>query len=67
MTLPSRLVSLLLVYCFVLACATPSTAAVRSSSHEARAEETLTTGILDRTYNFFSTLLSSHANSSRPE
>ncbi|HBB94577.1 MAG TPA: hypothetical protein DC054_04240 [Blastocatellia bacterium] len=63
MTLPSRLVSLLLVYCFVLACATPSTAAVRSSSHEARAEETLPTGILDRTYNFFSTFFSSPANS----
>jgi len=52
MTLPSRLVSLLLVYCFVLACAAPSTAAVRSSSHEARAEETLPNGILDRTYDF---------------
>ncbi|HEY0348352.1 MAG TPA: Ig-like domain-containing protein [Pyrinomonadaceae bacterium] len=64
MTLPSRLVSLLLVHCFVLACAAPSTAAGRSSSHEVRAEETLTTGILDRTYNFFSTFFSSRANSS---
>jgi len=64
MTLPSRLVSLLLVYCFVLACAIPPAAAGQSSRSQTLAEDTLTTGILDRTYNFFATLLSRPANSS---
>jgi len=63
MTLPNRLVSLLLIYCFVLAGATQQSATVRSSSQPATAEETRTNGILDQTYNFFSTLLSSQANS----
>lgn len=62
MTLPSRLVSLLLVYCFVLACAIPPAAAGQSSRSQTLAEDTLTTAILDRTYHFFATLLSGPAN-----
>ena len=56
MTLPSRLVSILLVYCFVVAVAAPQTATVQS----ANGLKPPTNGdIFDRTYNFVSTLIAS--------
>src|SRR6185295_5357602 len=54
MTLPSRLVSIILVYCFVVAVAAPQTVTVQSANPVRPQAQS---DIFDRTYNFVSTLL----------
>jgi len=58
MTLPSRLISLLLVYSFVLASVPQSIAGVRSLSGPPSVSDDSTRGILDRTYDFLATIFS---------
>src|SRR5437763_4627697 len=62
MTLPSRLVSILLVYCFVVASAAPQTRA-QTAPRELTVTGNQTHGFFDRTYNFFSTLFAGPLNS----
>ncbi len=58
MTLPSRLVSILLVYCFVVAPAVPQAATVQSANRATnRSGPDVDRSIFDRTFNFLSSLL----------
>jgi hypothetical protein len=66
MTLPSRLVSILLVYCFVVASAAPQTRA-QTAPRELTVTGNQTNGFFDRTYNFFSTLFARPLDSPEEE
>jgi alpha-2-macroglobulin len=58
MTLPRRLVSLLIVYCSLVSYAAPRAAAVRPADRVSAPAENSINGILDRTWNVISTLFS---------